>query len=507
MQTLLFTISHQLFEYLKEQVLFSTLIFLLVLFLSFIFRKKSPYLHYALWTLVLIRLVLPTDISAPWSARNLVSAIYQVIPKQVNAENNLLISDNTFVAEADNAILQVPNLENNIITIQNTLVAIWLIGIFLFLVVLLARLEHYRLLIKRSTPLNDKQLLQTIELWKRHFNIKRNIRLVETRGYHIPFTIGIINPVICLPHALASSEFTTIEPVIAHECAHIKRYDDIWLKLQYLIQVIYFFNPLVWYTNLRLNQSREILCDQMVLKNSALSRKQYGMGLIQVLKFNVAASNRIALLPEFGRNSQFIKNRLQQISRGRLMKTNNTIIRVGVLLLGLLVLPMAVYLPQVSAETPMPESVSKAEPSSISASQTEFVLPLETGRISADYGDQIDPFTQKKRFHSGIDIKSPKETSILASADGTVITVVTQYTINNGRGRYVVIQHENNVQTLYSHMQDVNVTLGQTVKTGEKIGSVGTTGKSTGPHLHFEILINNENVNPAEYVNFSNLDN
>lgn len=88
--------------------------------------------------------------------------------------------------------------------------------------------------------------------------------------------------------------------------------------------------------------------------------------------------------------------------------------------------------------------------------------------------------------YNGIDIAAPVGTPILASADGTVILARTSG-YNGGYGLYVVIRHDNGTQTLYAHMSKVNVTSGQKVSQGEIIGAVGNTGRSTGPHIHFEV--------------------
>lgn len=88
--------------------------------------------------------------------------------------------------------------------------------------------------------------------------------------------------------------------------------------------------------------------------------------------------------------------------------------------------------------------------------------------------------------YNGIDIAAPVGTPILASADGAVILARTSG-YNGGYGLYVVIKHNNGTQTLYAHMSRVNVSVGQTVTQGEVIGAVGNTGRSTGPHIHFEV--------------------
>jgi len=136
------------------------------------------------------------------------------------------------------------------------------------------------------------------------------------------------------------------------------------------------------------------------------------------------------------------------------------------------------------------------------AGKLAFPLPKRYSMTSA-YGSRVDPITGKKgAFHSGIDYGAPAGTSILAAADGVVIAA--QWV--NGYGNYVIIDHGKNdkgqsVWTLYAHMSKITTKEGATVKVGEKIGEVGSTGRSTGNHLHFEVRINQEAVDPAPYLN------
>jgi len=127
----------------------------------------------------------------------------------------------------------------------------------------------------------------------------------------------------------------------------------------------------------------------------------------------------------------------------------------------------------------------------------EFVTPLPGyTRISCYYGPRTHPVTgQANSFHRGIDIPAPKGTKIRASNGGTILKAE----FNVAYGNYIVINHGGNKATLYGHMTHFNVKKGDTVAQGDVIGFVGSTGYSTGPHLHFEILIDGKNVNPIDY--------
>lgn len=124
--------------------------------------------------------------------------------------------------------------------------------------------------------------------------------------------------------------------------------------------------------------------------------------------------------------------------------------------------------------------------------------PLEGNyRISSPYGWRTHPVTQKQSLHTGVDIPASSGTSIAAAGDGVVIVAGW----NDAYGNMIIIDHGQGLSTLYGHQSALNVTEGQEVKAGQVIGYVGSTGWSTGPHLHFEIRENGNSTDPLRYYN------
>lgn len=124
--------------------------------------------------------------------------------------------------------------------------------------------------------------------------------------------------------------------------------------------------------------------------------------------------------------------------------------------------------------------------------------------VSSEFGYRGDiGIPGATKDHNGIDIGAPLGTPVIASADGVVEVALEGY--NGGRGNYIIIDHENGIKTLYQHLNTVDVSVGQTVVYGQKIGTVGNTGVSGGAHLHFEVWVDGTPVNPLDgYVNSDN---
>lgn len=130
-------------------------------------------------------------------------------------------------------------------------------------------------------------------------------------------------------------------------------------------------------------------------------------------------------------------------------------------------------------------------------SESGFMWPLPSGynTLSSLFAGRIHPITGKRHSHTGIDVPAPGGTNIYAAKSGVVVTS----TYNRSYGNYVVVSHSDGTSTLYAHMSRRNASEGQTVKQGAVIGYVGTTGSSTGNHLHFEVRVNGVRKNPTDY--------
>lgn len=132
-------------------------------------------------------------------------------------------------------------------------------------------------------------------------------------------------------------------------------------------------------------------------------------------------------------------------------------------------------------------------------SHTPAIQPVsnkDLNRIASGFGYRIDPVYKTTKFHAGLDFSAPQGTPIYATANGTITTAGST---GNGYGNHVIINHGYGYETLYGHMVRVKVRNGQEIKRGEVIGWVGSTGKSTGPHCHYEVHKNGEKIDPIYF--------
>lgn len=126
---------------------------------------------------------------------------------------------------------------------------------------------------------------------------------------------------------------------------------------------------------------------------------------------------------------------------------------------------------------------------------TPTVWPVH-GALNSGFGLRADPFTGQPAFHEGVDISTSRSEPVLATADGTVLRSgwAGEY------GKAIEIAHGDRYTTLYGHLEQTLVAEGQTVRRGDRVGLVGSTGRSTAPHLHYEVHVDGRSVNPLEYI-------
>jgi murein DD-endopeptidase MepM/ murein hydrolase activator NlpD len=268
------------------------------------------------------------------------------------------------------------------------------------------------------------------------------------------------------------------------------------LPLQALVQVCFFFNPIVWMAVSRINLLRECACDTLVLEKKVLPSQTYASAVIRALKHTIDPVPTMSVGAALGHRTAKFKYRIEHMKGEHTMsRLAGTLRFLFLLLLAVTVLPMA----QPPGQVVSPGDTSPASPGGL-----VLTNPLSLMKVTLGFGPARHPYTGEMWHHQGIDLAAKKQTEVHAGAAGRVIEAVNEYTINKGAGRYVTLQHENGYSTRYTHLHTLAVKQGDLVKAGEIIGTVGTTGLSTGPHLHFEVWFHDKPVDPAPYLQHSN---
>lgn len=133
---------------------------------------------------------------------------------------------------------------------------------------------------------------------------------------------------------------------------------------------------------------------------------------------------------------------------------------------------------------------------------TPTIWPTDSRKITSPYGVRKDPFTHRARFHAGMDISGDIGDPVYATADGTV----SHAGVDGSHGNNIMVSHGNGITTHYSHLSKILVQPGDKVRKGDVIGRMGSTGRSTGPHVHYEVYVGGQTVDPKPYLHTSRED-
>lgn len=147
-------------------------------------------------------------------------------------------------------------------------------------------------------------------------------------------------------------------------------------------------------------------------------------------------------------------------------------------------------------EQNVPAALEIAEQTQVKLAGTPTEWPTLSKRITSNFGYRSDPFSGRAAFHAGIDIAGKTGDPIYAAGAGKVVTVAS----DNSHGKYIVIEHPEGLESWYLHLSKMTISVGDQVSKGQEIGKLGSTGRSTGPHLHFEILKKGKTIDPLPYL-------
>jgi beta-lactamase regulating signal transducer with metallopeptidase domain len=352
----------QILTWLAYQTLYASVLLLTILVIRRALPQQALRWHYGVLVLVLVRLVLPPTVAAPWSARQIVGpGAHQWWAAPVAEESASVLTPEAEAFPGQTLLAQLERawpLPRASTTETKTsrpapihrrwtiiLVGLWVAGMSLVLLRFVRRRAIFRRIIDEARPVEVEQVLVLTAQWRRRYRLRRTVNVVSSDAYPTAFTLGTRNAYIFLPASLLQTiDHPAMEAVLAHEMAHIKRFDDVFLRLQHVVQSIYFFHPGVWYVNRRMHQMRESLCDEMVVSAGGISPARYARNIIRVLECTAARRPNVRWALASAHDYQSMATRLQHLQAVTPISRKQTCTRwVVVMLIGLFLLPMAPY--------------------------------------------------------------------------------------------------------------------------------------------------------------------
>ena len=434
-----------------------------------------------------------------------------------------IISENPFATRRLSASL--PG-EISLERLKPAALAIYLYGFTLLLAIALLRSAAFAWRIKNEPVLNVPAIKRGLDDWAQKFGLRSMPTYKVTDTVTSVCVHGVMRPTILIPKAIVeTTPHSDVMMMGAHEMAHIKRNDTVLFAVSSLLQAAFWFNPFIHVITSRVSLAAEKAADRLVIDNG-VERHAYAKCFVNGLKTATNLEARL-LTPAlsftpFDKKSR--KERLSAILTGTAttqttlaQKVTFTIVCIGALGLAAAQAAFAVaprVLEQTPTTPPAPTPLAQVDATALAAAvpappPTPTVDDLDIvaaniltttpldGDITLSYGAAQPSSTRKT--HTGVDIKSPRGVPVVAAGPGKVVTVTSRLNGNSGYGKVVAIDHGHGLVTRYAHLDSFLVSEGTNVNGGDVIGTVGSTGRSTGPHLHFEVLKNNASIDPANY--------
>ncbi len=277
---------------------------------------------------------------------------------------------------------------------------------------------------------------------------------------------------VIIPKRVLTMEYNVQKTIIAHELAHIMRNDLVKHIILGILKSLFFFSPFIRFAVSEIIAREEIETDHLAMKTYGLTPLCFGESILKFI--SVISSFRYAAPSLTGSSKRRLKMRLEYLFQYRKpgLKKLSGIILISTVIMVLIT-----------------NCASENEGKKI---KNGFCRPVSGGTVTMDYGKRIHPIKKEEFFHKGVDIAEVLNSPVYSAADGKISATG----FDNMLGNYILISHKNNLESFYTHLGDITVEKDKTVKMGEKIASVGNTGLSTGPHLHFEIHKNGNVINP-----------
>ena len=314
----------------------------------------------------------------------------------------------------------------------------------------------------------------------------RKIELQVTDMACPPFVFGFIRPQLILPSRVLTLPPASLEILVAHELTHIERKDPQAVLLFRFFACLFWFNPFIRMLEQRYLSTMELDCDNHTINRHQFSGLDYAHALINSLKLLKGSYIPAGHTAFFGDNStmalqQRITCATQAHQQSPLRAPSKWFIGAAATLLA-------------CASIGVKSELLNQQPT---LAENSGLQPVANARLTSTF--KAKQAIRNNKLHKGIDLAAPKGTAVVASFGGIVV-IADDTSLHANYGKTVVIKHEGNFQTVYAHLDAISVSANQVISAGEALGTVGETGKATGPHLHFEVLHEETPQDPQLYL-------
>lgn len=337
--------------------------------------------------------------------------------------------------------------------------------------------------------------------------------VLETAAPVSPMLAGLAHPVLLLPRHLRTFDAGQQQLIVAHELAHWQRRDHLWLHASLLLQTVFWFNPALKALAGGLSQAQELGCDRHVLACRPLAvRRDYAAALVALLKAlhdvgQPGAQHGAGALaaPFGGAGAAALGERIRQL-RVPDLGVSTRLAGAGKAALGLAcaaVTAAGVLLqPAFAWRAPaLPADRGALTGTAVLPVLPEWQAPLARVKVNSGYGPRPgQPVPNASAFHRGVDLSARRGTPLLAPAGGIVAESTDLYQGQAKYGKVIVIDHGGGLRSMYAHLDQRTVGPGDAVAAGQQIGKTGNTGKTTGPHLHFEVQQHGQAIDPQRLI-------
>lgn len=522
-----------------EMTLSGTVMILAVAALrSMTLRRLPKGTFVALWWLTALRLLVPVELPSRFS-------VYTLLESLRRAEVPAVPTAPAAAPYASARVAVIPGPPEAVSAPAPApfpvWTAVWTAGAVLLALWFLIHYIRWRRRFRKSAPANCPNP---------SICFRRRVQIRVTDQIGAPLTYGLLRPVILLPETLDLKDEDAVSCVLAHELSHIRWLDGLLKLVLAAALCLHWFNPAVWLLYLLANRDMELRCDEAaVLTLGKDSRERYALTLIHLAELR----NEYVPLCGFSHKSG-MEERIQAIMNVKKQSLLACFIAL-VLVLGVTTAfatsakpasneeqeewtavrealpegetigreplpedePILVPGPLPEGEPedqeappegeaisrePLPEDEPVLVPDPLPEGKADIpegadmIWPVDSDKITNRFGSRANPGGEGIVEHNGVDIGGMEaEAPIYAAKEGTVKD--TGYNAENGN--YVRLSHGDGMETFYAHCQSVLVKTGDSVTLGQTIATVGSTGKSTGPHLHFEIVANGVQRDPGNY--------